>query len=131
MRPQGMPEGMEPPMMPGDEGNPFEAYQKAMEGIDLNQLLEGVDLNELLKDQDLNQLLSGFFIKDLLSEEQIAEHFAGVDLEALEGFNPMRGGFGGFGGGGPRRLESSAEVATTDFMLTQETTGFTNVVEAK
>ncbi len=39
-------------------------------------------------------------------------------------------GFGARGSGGPRGLESSADVATTDFVLTRETTGFTNIREA-
>jgi len=36
----------------------------------------------------------------------------------------------GFPGGGPRSLESSADIATSDFVLSKDSTGFTNVVSA-
>ncbi len=58
--------------------------------------------------------------------------------QAPEGFEPSDGSSGapaegedGFGAspGGPRTLENSAEVATTDFLLTWETTGYTNITE--
>ncbi|MBQ7885817.1 MAG: carbohydrate-binding domain-containing protein [Clostridia bacterium] len=131
--PQGgapqMPEGMADMM----------AYQQALESLDLNEVLKDVDLNALLKTLDLNELLSAYDVADLLNEEQIAEHFGDIDLSAVSGFDRgfgrmgregMGGGFGG-GMGGPRSLESSADTATTDFALSKDSTGFTNVQSAK
>ncbi len=118
------------------------AYEQALQALDLNELLKDADLNELLKKLDLNQLLSAYDVTDLLTDEQLAAHFGDIDLDAAKGFDPGfggmgRGGFGGgFGGGpggfgGPRSLQSSAETATTDFLLSKSSTGFTNVQAAK
>ena len=49
----------------------------------------------------------------------------GMDFGDLP--EPPEGGFGGGMRGGARSLESSSDVATADFVLTRETTGFTNV----
>lgn len=120
-----MPDGMQQPQ--GGMAD-IDAYMKAINSIDLNELLKDVDLNALLEGKDLNQLLTGFGIQDLLSEEQIAETLGDVDLNTLNVFG--RGGRGGMGGGmmgGPRRLESSADVATDVFLLTPDTNGFTNI----
>lgn len=105
----------------------------ALEKLDLNEILKGVDLNELLKDVDLNDLLTGVSITELLTEEQIRQYLGNVDVTVLEQAIQMRRGFGGGMGGGMRGLQSSADVATTEFVLTRETTGFTNVsaVDAK
>ena len=115
--------GMEPPQGGMD---PF----GALAAIDLNEILKGADLNEVLRDVDLNDLLTGVAITDLLTEEQIRQYLGDVDVSALSGMQRGRGGFGG-GFGGMRGLESSAEVATTAFLLTPETTGFTNVQTAE
>lgn len=99
----------------------YMAYEEALRAVDLNELLAGVDLNELLAGQDLNLLANAFSVSDLLTQEQLDEHFNGVDLSVA----------GQFGmGGGPRGMQSSAEIATTDFVLTRSSTGFTNVVAA-
>lgn len=122
--------GQQPPEMP--EGvQDFDQMLKAWESIDLNEILGDTDLNELLKGKDLNLLLTGFSITDLLNEEQIAEHLGDTYTEAIPMFGGMgRGGRGsGFRGGfgGPRALESSADIATTDFLLTKTSTGFTAI----
>ena len=119
-----MPQGMQPPGGMPD----IAAYMEAMNRIDLNEILKDADLNALLEGKDLNQLLTGFGIQDLLTEEQIAEYFGDVDPGMLNMFSfGGRGGFGGGGMGGPRMLESSADIATYDFILTAETNGFTNI----
>ena len=136
MRGRGM-SSQQPPEMPEGMGD-FGAMMQAWAKVDLNEILKDADLNELLKGKDLNQLLTGFSITDVLTEDQIAEHLGDMDPEAMNGFGGMgrgtRGGdFGGFGGGfgGPRALESSAEIATTDFLLTRNSTGFTAIVAAE
>ena len=116
-----MPEDMQPPQM--NMGN-MAAYMEAVSRIDLNEILRDADLNELLKGKDLNQLLTGFGLSDLLTQEQMEQYFGDIDLSLTERFG--RGGRGGMMGG-PRALESSADVATYEFVLTQETTGFTNI----
>ena len=123
------------------------AYEQAMEKLDLNEVLKDADLNEVLKDLDLNDLLSAYDVTDLLTDEQLDEHFPGIDIDIATSYargfggNMNRGkigdhdlGRGGFGGGtrngrggGPRSLESSADVATGDFVLSKDSTGFTNV----
>ena len=52
------------------------------------------------------------------------DNFGGMRPEDFEGF----GGRGPGGFGGPRGMENSAEIATGDFLLTKENTGFTNIV---
>lgn len=119
--------GMEPPQGGTD---PF----GALAAIDLNEILKDADLNEVLRDVDLNDLLTGVAITDLLTEEQIRQYLGDVDVTALSGMQRGRGGDrGGFGGGfgGMRGLESSAAEATTAFLLTPDTTGFTNVRTAE
>ena len=131
----GMPEGMDDRI----------AYEQALSSLDLNDILKDADLNALLKTLDLNKLLDVYDVTDLLTQEQIAQYFGDIDLSAATqfergfggGFGGFDGGFGGmgpgFGGGfgGPRSLESSAEIATSDFVLSKDTTGFTNVQTAK
>ena len=120
------------------------AYEQAIADLDLNELLKDVDLNVLLKQLDLNKLLDVYDVTELLTDEQISKHFDGMDLAAIKqtmkGFsgNFIRGGQGGrggmdggFPGGGPRMLESSSDTATVDFVLTKETSGFTNVIAAE
>lgn len=99
----------------------------ALDGLDLNELLKDTDLNELLRDVDLNKLLTGLSVTEVLTEEQIRQYLGDVDIAALEMALHMDSvpGMGGFGG--MRGLTSSADVATTEFTLTRETTGFTNV----
>ncbi|MBP3647251.1 MAG: carbohydrate-binding domain-containing protein [Clostridia bacterium] len=122
--------GQQPPEMPEEIQN-FGKMQKEWEKIDLNEILKDTDLDELLKGKDLNQLLSGFSITDLLTEDQIKEHLGDVDPQIFSMFGGMgRGGRGG-GFGGPRSLESSAEIATADFALSKTSTGFTAIVEAE
>ncbi len=153
---QNMMGGMQPDMggmqgfggMPGMGGMPqpgmadpmaeWNAYAEALSRLDLNELLKDADLNELLKDADLNSLLSGFSITELLTEEQIKEVFGDIDPAMFEmrdrTFSGFGGGFdAGFGGGmgGPRGLESSSDVATIDFVLSRENTGFTNIHSAQ
>lgn len=102
------------------------AFFAAYQSIDLNALLAGVDLNERLAGKDLNGLMTGFSLTDILTEEELKSIFGeNADLSMLE----MLGGFGmgGFGMGGPRAMESSAEVATADFVLTRESSAFSNV----
>lgn len=108
-------------------------YDQAFGQLDLNELLKDADLNELLAGKDLNQLLTGFSVADLLSDEQIKELFGDIDPAMLDMFSGRGDMFGGFGGGmgGMRGLQSSADVATTDFMLTRGNTGFTNIIAAK
>ena len=126
----GMPDmnGEVPQMPPEMDGLMQEmmAYQAALSRVDLNQLLAETDLNQLLAGKDLTQLLTGFSVRDLLSEEQIAEYFGDLDPDAM----PNRGRMGG-GMGMPRGLQSSADTATTDFVLTKNTTAFSNVVAAE
>lgn len=119
----------------GQSANPANNAPQAdaLSGIDLNEILKDADLNELFKDVDLNKLLTGLTITDVLTEEQIKAYLGDVDVSAL-GNAPAAnggmdfGGFGGFGGGFPGMgLSSSSDVATTEFILTRETTGFTNV----
>ncbi|MBQ8311873.1 MAG: carbohydrate-binding domain-containing protein [Clostridia bacterium] len=127
--------GGQPPEMPTGDMQPdmggmfdFNAMQQAYASIDLNELLKDTDLNELLSGKDLNDLMTGFAITDLLTEEQIKAIFGeNVDVNALGGFGGMGRGFGGGFGGAPRGMESSAEVATTQFILTRENTAFSNV----
>ncbi|MBQ8654077.1 MAG: carbohydrate-binding domain-containing protein [Clostridia bacterium] len=112
-----------------DMGGQFDmnAYMAALAQLDLNELLKGADLNELLKGKDLNSLLTGFAVTDLLTDDQIKAVFGDTDISILDrGGRGMGGGFGG-----PRGMESSADVATTDFVLTKDNTGFTNVVAAE
>lgn len=126
--PQGM-GGMQPGQMGGFDPN---TMMKAFESLDLNEVLKDADLNALLSGKDLNGLLTGFSLSDLLTDEQIKAIFGDADpamLDAFSGMGRMGGGFGGFGG--PRGMESSAAIATTDFVLTHETTGFTNVTAAQ
>lgn len=124
--------GGKAPDMPQDDGRfDMNAIMTALNQLDLNELLKDADLNELLKDKDLNSLLTGFAITDLLTDEQMKAIFGDMDVSMLESMNQMGGrGFGG-GFGGPRGMESSSDVATTDFVLTHENTGFTNVVAAE
>lgn len=124
MRRGGMP-GEPPGAMP---------YEQTLRALDLNEILKDTDLNELLKGLDLNRLLDAYDMDELLTEEQIAQHFGDMDPSAAAqpgrgfGGNPKRdrGGFGG-GRGGMRGLESSADTATSDFILSRDSTGFTNV----
>lgn len=124
----------------GQSANPANNAPQAdaLNGIDLNEILKDVDLNELFKDVDLNKLLTGLTLTDVLTEEKIKAYLGDVDVSALvndpgatgnQGMGGMNfGGFGGFGGGFPGMgLSSSSDVATTEFILTRETTGFTNV----
>jgi len=113
---------------------PPEGFNNPFGNVDLNELLKGKDLNELLKDKDLNGLLTGFALTDLFTDEEIKAHFGDMPIPQMpddrgRGFGGGRG-MGGFGGG-RRGLESSADVATTDFVLTQETSGFTNIRTAQ
>lgn len=120
--------GGQPPEIPQGGMGGFEAQRNAFSSIDLNELLKDADLNELLSGKDLNGLLTGFAITDLLTEEQIKAAFGeNVDVNALGGFGSMGRGFGGGFGGAPRGMESSAEVATTQFILTRGNTAFSNV----
>lgn len=114
--------GMPNPPMGG--GEPWRQAANAMAGLDLNVILKDADLNEVLRDVDLNKLLTGVSITELLTEEQIRQYLGDVDIAALDMALQMNRGFGG---GGMRGMESSAEVATGDFVLSRETTGFTNV----
>lgn len=129
--PQGI-GGIQPGQPVGFNPN---AMMNAFESLDLNEVLKDADLNALLSGKDLNGLLTGFSLSDLLTDEQIKEIFGDADpamLDAFSGRGRMGDGFGGMGGfGGPRGMESSAEFATADFVLTRETTGFTNVTAAK
>lgn len=119
------------PAMPADMGGmdgrmeDVIAYQNALSALDLNELLKDTDLNVLLEGKDLNDLLSGFSVTDLLSEEQLAQYFGDIELQTIES-DFAQGGFGGRGG--MRGLESSADTATADFVLSRESTGFTNVI---
>ena len=120
------------PDVPMDTRNPWMDAAASLAALDLNEILKDADLNELLQDVDLNDLLTGVSITELLSEEQIRQYLGDVDPAALDMAAQMNRGFGGFGGfgGDMRGLSSSAEVATADFILTRETTGFTNVSAA-
>ena len=111
----------------------MDAYMTALAQLDLNELLKDADLNELLKGKDLNSLLTGFDVADLLNQQQLEQYFGGIDLDAVQSMDMGRGFGGGMGGGfgGPRGMESSSDVATTDFVLTRENTGFTNVRAAE
>lgn len=130
--------GGTPPEQPGREMAPdadvnmeeIIAYTEILNSLDLNELLAGKDLNELLAGKDLNALLTGFSVKDLLTEEQMAEYFSDVDWAAVEAFDGMAVRMPG-GMGGPRSMESSSDVATTEFMLSGENTGFSNIIAAE
>ena len=133
--PQGGMPGMQAPNDPGRGfggqgfgGMDMNALMQAYQQLDLNEILKDKDLDELLQGKDLNQLLTGFAITDLLTQEEIKAYLGDVDPMLLQMLG-SRGGFGGgFGGfGGPRSLENSAEVATGDFFLSRENTGFTNL----
>ena len=131
---QGMgaaPDAKERPGAPMGGMDPWMGAANALAGLDLNEILKDADLNEVLRDVDLNELLTGVSITELLTEEQIKQHLGDVDIAALDRAAQMKRGFGGFGGGGMRGLESSADIATKDFVLTRETTGFTNVSMAE
>lgn len=107
-----------------DFGTLYAAYQS----IDLNELLAGVDLNELLSGKDLNSLLTGFSLTDILTEEELRAIFGeNADLSLLDMMTARNRDMGGFGMGGPRAMESSSEVATADFVLSRESTAFSNV----
>ena len=98
-------------------------------GVDLNEILQGRDLNELLEGKDLNGLLTGFSLTDILTEEEIAQYLGDVDPNAFDRVGGR--GMGGFGGmGGRQGLTSSAATGTSDFVLSRESTGFTNVSAA-
>ena len=101
----------------------------ALEKLDLNEILADADLNELLKGVDLNKLLTGLSLTELLTEAQIRQHLGDVDVTLLNQLQQRGQSFGGMGGGfgGPMGMQSSSDVATADFVLTRETTGFTNV----
>lgn len=103
------------------------------DGLDLNVILADADLNELLAGKDLNLLLTGFSITDLLSAEQLEQYLGDADPAQLAALSRGRGqrGMDQPFGGAPRGMESSADVATTDFLLTRQTTGFTNIRPAQ
>ena len=110
----------------GDPMQGFAALAAAYQAIDLNELLKDADLNELLAGKDLNGLLTGFSLTDLLTQEQLREIFGEqADPAMLEMLGGMNRGFGG--GMAPRGMESSAEVATGDFVLTRESNTFSNL----
>jgi len=119
-----MPGGMDM----GAFDRPFGGNLSPFADVDLNELLADTDLNELLSGKDLNSLLTGFPITDLLTEEQIREFFGDIDPNALQ---MQQGGFGGQMPGGMRGLQSSADIATTNFALSFSSTGFTNVRAAQ
>lgn len=90
---------------------------------------QSIDLNELLAGKDLNSLLTGFSLTDLLTEAQLTAIFGEhADLTMLEMPGSMNRGFGGMM---PRSMESSAEIATDDFVLTRESNAFSNLTVAK
>lgn len=131
--------GMTPPEMGGMPAMPQGGFSRMPESMaqapDLNEVLKDADLNALLKKLDLNALLYVYDITDLLTDEQIAEYFPGTAPDSTDDFTQglgrmERGGRGGFGGG-PRSLESSSQTATTDFILSSDSTGFTNVKSAQ
>ena len=125
--------GTEPPR-DGGAPAPMGGFTDMLAGIDLNVILQDADLNEVLKGIDLNQLLTGIPITQLLTEEQLQQYLGDVDPAALDAASRGGRGFGGGFGGGPggmRGLSSSAETATTAFVLTKESTGFTNVQAAE
>ena len=126
----GMNGGM--PQAPDAGGAPgFDKYRPGTPdiGVDLNEILQGRDLNELLEGKDLNGLLTGFSLTDILTEEEIAQYLGDVDFNAFDRVGGR--GVGGFGGmGGRQGLTSSAATGTTDFVLSRESTGFTNISAA-
>ena len=127
---QGM--GPGPDNRPGiamDSRNPQAEAARLPEHFDLNEILKDADLNEVLKNVDLNDLLTGIPITELLTEEQIRQYLGDVDPAVLSMAPQMNRGFGEFGG--MHGMESSADIATADFILTRETTGFTNVSAAE
>ena len=128
---QGMGGGMRQPgnRQDFDPMQDMAALMAAYQSIDLNELLGDADLNELLAGKDLNSLLTGFSLTELLTEEQLTAIFGEhADLTMLE----MPGGMNrGFGGMMPRSMESSAEIATGDFVLTRESNAFSNLTVAK
>ena len=121
------------PQMPGQGGrgnqNGRMEAAAALEKLDLNEILADADLNELLKGVDLNKLLTGLSLTELLTEAQIRQYLGDVDVTLLNQLQQRGQRFGGMGGGfgGPMGMQSSSDVATADFVLTRETTGFTNV----
>lgn len=137
---QRMPGAFEPmpgagaPMDGGRPGNapgmqqPWKEAEDVLASIDLNEILKDADFNEVLKDVDLNELLTGVSIVDLLSEEQLKQYLGDVDPETVDWAARNKRDRNGFGGGfGMHGMASSADAATADFLLTKETTGFTNV----
>ncbi|MBR4040528.1 MAG: carbohydrate-binding domain-containing protein [Clostridia bacterium] len=124
----GMPQDGAPQIPGGTAG--MAAYQQALQHIDLNELLKDADLNELLRTLDLNRLLDAYSVTDLLTQEQIQQYFGEIDLSAMSAPDRGFGGMGRGGMGGPRSLNSSADVATADFALSKSSTGFTNVQAA-
>ncbi len=121
-QPPEMPEGFD---FRGPGGN-----RQEFENVDLNEILKGVDLNALLKDKDLNGLLTGFSVYDILTPEQIDEYLGNIAPGQMERDNPEGESKGRFPGG-PRAMESSAEVATDVFHLSKENTGFTAIMAAE
>jgi len=120
-------QGMQPGGQQGFDPMQGAGAMQAMWGsIDLNELLGDADLNELLAGKDLNGLLTGFALTDLLTEEQLRSIFGDeVDPAALAAMGGMGRGMGF--GMAPRGMESSAETATGDFLLTRQSCTFSNV----
>ena len=114
MRGFGMPQGFDPGNMP--EGMDFGQFSQPPEGMDFGQFSnppESMDFGQFSQppeDMDFGQF---------------SNPPGGMDFSQFG--NPPQGGFGG----GPRSLESSAEVATDVFLLTRESTGFTNITAAE
>ncbi|MBQ3079759.1 MAG: carbohydrate-binding domain-containing protein [Clostridia bacterium] len=105
---------------------------EALDKIDLNELLKDRDLNELLNGKDLNSLLTGFSLTDLFTQEELSNLFPGIPASSLDLAAAWNGGgnggmreFGGFGG--MRGMQPSSDEASRLFMLTKESTGFTNI----
>lgn len=133
-------QGQQGGQMPGDfdpmqgqqGGTDFTALYQAYQRIDLNTILAGIDLNERLAGKDLNGLRDGFLLTDILTEDELRAVFGeDVDVTMLAQLEQMLNGMGGFGGMGggmaPRGMESSADVATGDFVLTRESNAFSNL----
>ena len=120
-------DGGRPGNAPGMQ-QPWKEAEDVLASIDLNEILKDADFNEVLKDVDLNDLLTGVSIVDLLSEEQLKQYLGDVDPETVDWAARNQRDRNGFGGGfGMHGMASSADAATADFLLTKETTGFTNV----